>query len=116
MLLLGAIAIDTRGFAPSLLGTKYNGRDLTLTLTLALTPTLTLTRYNGRDLAAGRKLLAVRLGLGLGSGPGSGSGLLLYTAYYRAGSRRRASAGEPRPRGGARRRGDDARPLTLTLT
>ena len=58
VLLLGAIAIDTRGFAPSLLGTKYNGRDLTLTLTLALTPTLTLARYNGRDLAAGRKLLA----------------------------------------------------------
>jgi exopolyphosphatase len=43
VLLLGAIAIDTRGFDPTLLGTKYNGRYLTLALTLTLTPTLTPT-------------------------------------------------------------------------
>ena len=47
VLLLGAIAVDTRGFDPSLLGTKYNGR----------------------DLAAGRKLLEALGGAPLPAGP-----------------------------------------------
>ena len=47
VLLLGAIAVDTRGFDPSLLGTKYNGR----------------------DLAAGRKLLEALGGAPLPASP-----------------------------------------------